>query len=139
MTGILCMMAGLGGPKLQLSGVTITSNTTSPVQASASFELTNAGDVNRVTTLGGTVDIGDWIVPKSAAGSGYECRATVTAGALSSGTTGTWLSLGTTRTWTVNENGGSSSSATLTIDIGRAGLSTAIVSATIVLNANQAP
>lgn len=139
MSGILGALAGAGGNRLSISGVTVTSNTTSPVQASASYELTNAGDINRITTLGGTVDIGDWVTPKAAAGAAYECRATVTAGALSSGTTGTWLNLATTRTWTVNENGGSSSSATLTIDIGRAGLNTAIVSATIVLNANQAP
>lgn len=139
MSGVLAALAGSGGNRLSISGVTVTSNTTSPVQASASYELTNGGDINRVTTLGGTVDIGDWIAPKAAAGSAYECRATVTAGALSSGTTGTWLDLGTTRTWTVNQNGGSSSSATLTIDIGRAGTSTAVVSATIVLNANQAP
>lgn len=35
------------------------------------------------------------------AASGYECRATVTGGTLTSGTTGTWTSLASSQEWTV--------------------------------------
>lgn len=139
MSGILGALAGSGGNRLSISGVSITSNATSPTPSVASYELTSAGDINRGTTQGGTVDIGDWIAPKAAAGAGYECRATVTSGALSSGTTGSWLNLGTTRTWSVVETGSSSSTATITVEIGRAGLNTAVVSASITLTANQSP
>lgn len=64
-----------------------------------------------------TTDRGDWIVPKSAAPGLYEVRATVTAGALSSGTTGTWLALTTTRTWSVQRTTNGTSSCTMTIEI----------------------
>ena len=58
-------MVGASQPRIAVSNVTITSNTTDPVSGSA-HTLNTTGDIERFTTLGGTVDIGDWITPKGA-------------------------------------------------------------------------
>jgi hypothetical protein len=137
MSGILGALASGAAPRIAVSNVTITSNTTDPVSASAQYTLNATGDIERFTTLGGTVDIGDWISPKSALKSPYTVRATVTSGALSSGTTGSDLALTGSQTWAVNQVGLGNNSATFTVDIKRG--STILATASITLNANVSP
>lgn len=86
---------------------------------SGGYKLEADGDI--MARTGATtvyVDNGDWCVPKSKAlGSGYQVRATLNSGSLSTGTTGTWLALTSDREWTV----GQYDTANLTIDIRNAG------------------
>lgn len=136
MSGALAVV-GASQPRIAVSNVTITSNTTDPVSGSAQYTLNTTGDIERFTTLGGTVDIGDWITPKGANKTPYTVRATVTAGALSSGTTGSDLALTSSQTWAVNQVGLGNNSATFTVDIKRG--STIVDTASITLNANVSP
>ena len=66
--------------------------------STAGYRLNTSGIVESQATAVYTT-LETWLVLGSA--SAYEARATVTAGALSSGTAGSWLSLGTSREWTV--------------------------------------
>lgn len=68
--------------------------------------------------------------------SAYDVRATVTSGALTSGTTGAWLNLGTTRTWTCSTVGGVES-ADLLIEVRDATTLVVVDSATVSLYAES--
>jgi len=85
---------------------------TAPVGNACDLEFRSDGTIY----VGGPsieVQQGSWITPNGGADSTYDVRATLAAGSLDSGTTGTWLDLGTTRVWNVGVNGG----ATLTMEI----------------------
>ena len=69
----------------------------SPANASASLTLNADGTWDAVPGGAGT-----WRGGGTSAE--YEARFTVTSGALSSGTAGSWLNLGTSRSWARNEN-----------------------------------
>lgn len=78
-----------------------------------------------------------WLL--SGAAGDYDVRATLTAGALSSGTTGTWLDMGTSREWYCQDSivDGTPVTATLTIEI-RDGTSLVVLdSATITLSSER--
>lgn len=119
---------------LAVIGDTVSNfNFNAPISSSVS--LTSAGDIN-ITDLVRSGDQGDWVTPTSAAGSAYECRMVVNSGSVDSGTTGTWLNLGTTRTWSQNANF-SVSEANVTLEVGLAGLNTAIASITFTFRAES--
>lgn len=100
------------------------------VGGGAGYELQNDGDIIESTSSGGSIDVGEWIVPKAAAGIGiFSVRATLNSGSLDSGTTGSWLALSTPRTWTVGAGG----AANLTLDLSADGGSTVLASATVTL------
>lgn len=62
--------------------------------------------------------LGTWATPTGAGvGDDFWIRATVTSGALSSGTTGSWLQLSSNRSWTVARSFPGISSATVTFEI----------------------
>ena len=64
----------------------------------------------------------------------------MTTGSLSSGTSGSWLSLGTTRDWTVSTNTGSApyyKECIFTVEIRKIGTTTVLDSATITLQAES--
>jgi hypothetical protein len=89
------IMATLGNnPVVSLAAAPspVTAAAIAPSTATAGINFTSVGDIERRINAS-TVDVGDWIVPKSAAGSDYELRATIVAGTLSSGTTGVWQPL----------------------------------------------
>lgn len=76
---------------------------------------------------------GEWLtagVPEDA-----ECRATVTSGSLSSGTTGTWLALSADRTWQVNRFTDGSKNCVFTLEIRRASDGTVLATASISITA----
>jgi len=84
------------------------------------------------TSAGSYADVEDWITPTSAASGAYEVKATLNSGALTTGTTGSWLALSSTREWTVETSIGVVD-ANLTIEIRRG--STVLDSATVTLSA----
>jgi hypothetical protein len=136
MTGIMQAIIGsLSGDRITLSGVGVSSTGTGT--QTATYTLESDGDVITATTPGGSVDAGDWIVPKASAPSDYEVRATLVSGTLSTGTTGSWLALSSNRTWTLQQVVvGTATQVTLTIEI-RKGSGVALASATVTLDAQR--
>jgi hypothetical protein len=116
--GMMSMLLGAGGSfivnplpggssaanRVGICGVTLLFNPDGTVTATKSPGTANwvIGPVNHRWCL---------ITPPQT----YYVRATVTSGAIDSGTTGTWLSLDTARSWAVSDPG--NSSATLLIEI----------------------
>jgi hypothetical protein len=106
MSGImLACIAATGGsgssPSVVLAPATyVTDLQPAPGFAQAQFSLTNAGLTTQLISTGSYND-DPWCVPGSSSAD-YEVYATLIAGALTSGTTGSWLGLGTTRTWDVS-------------------------------------
>lgn len=128
----------LGGPRVSIDAAVIADVTASPTNASAEYQLTNAGVVNSITVSGGTTQLDTWITPVGAAGSNYEVRATDNGpDGVSSGTTGSWLSLGTTRSWTRTRTVVGSSSTNLTIEIRHAVSLVVLDTASIDLTADK--
>lgn len=102
--------------------------------AVASYQIASNGKVYKIVGAT-TIEIEQWCTPTSAAGN-YEVFATITAGSLSSGTTGAWLALSSNRTWTVTEStSGSTSFAELDMQIRKVGTTTVLATATINLEA----
>jgi hypothetical protein len=71
-----------------------------PGFAQAQVSLTNAGLFGAATSTG-PYNEDPWLVPGTNAAD-YEVYAALVSGAVTSGTTGSWLNLGTTRTWDVS-------------------------------------
>ena len=69
--------------------------------------------------------------------SGYECRATVTFGTLTSGTTGTWLALSTSREWYVEQGSVGTNTCEFTVEIRNATTLAVVDSAAITLEADR--
>lgn len=111
-----------------------SAETINPSNPTAQFQLENDGDINATNTTNSVVDRGDWISPKQQM-SQFECRFHVTSGSLGSGTVDTWLNLGTTRTWTVGRTSDGTTTVVGTLEIGYAGLNTALKSCTVTLQA----
>jgi hypothetical protein len=135
-------------PNLGSPQITIISQNVDGVAnagaATASYSLEADGDI----VAGGTGpstpngDIGDWIIPRSAAGAAYECRMTTAAGPLGGGTMsgsalGTWLSLSADRTWQLNKGIVGVSTWQGTLELGYAGTSTAIATDVIDLEVTR--
>lgn len=130
MTILLAAVGAFGGTIVSIDDRTCSSFTVSPNPAEASYELTSAGEV---LVNGSGIAVETWIEPTSAASGSYEVKATVTAGALSSGTTGSWLALSSNRSWSVGPVTLGNANATLTIEIRKDGV--VLDSATITLEA----
>lgn len=130
-------MAAVSGRGIQ---ITISNLTVSTIAAStaAAYRLESDGDIMTSNFTGSavTVDSGDWIIPRGAAGGAYEVRVTVTSGTLTSGTTGSWLALSTNREWSVINNiSGTISTVIMTVEIRSTSSGTVLGSATITLTA----
>ena len=134
MSGIQMAVLGSGTPVINVSAQFIAAGAVGT--ATALYRLGSDGKVYQ--GINGTVsELEQWCVPSFFAGD-YEARATVTIGSLTTGTTGTWLSLGTTRDWTLQETiSGNTSNCTFTIELRRAGSTVVIDSATIDLEASR--
>ena len=135
MSILLAAFAAMGGDKILLSGVAVSS--VGAGSQTATYTLESDGDVMTATTPGGSVDAGDWIDPKASAPSDYEARATLNAGTLTSGTTGSWLALTSNRSWTLTQvTVGVATQVDLTIEI-RKGSGATLASATVTLDAQR--
>ena len=135
MAGALAMLMGLAARVTLATTYNPSDSVTTPATATAGFRLTSAGDIE---TAGGTyADGGDWLLPKSGMAL-YEVKATLNSGALTTGTTGSWLALSSTRTWTVSTALGAAQ-AVLTIEIRRIGSSLVLATITVTLDAESSP
>ena len=135
MSILLAAFAAMGGDKISLSGVAVSS--VGSGSQTATYTLESDGDVVRATTPLGSSDIGDWITPKASAPSDYEVRATLNSGTLTSGTTGSWLALTSNRSWTLTQaTVGAADPVDLTIEI-RKGSGATLASATVTLDAER--
>ena len=139
MTGVTAIMAGMsGGDPIGLAGYTENIVVGSPANVGVGYQLTSGGKEQGGFGTAASIsyaDIRDWVTPTSNANL-YEVRATRNSGALSSGTTGTWLALTSTRTWTVTRSVIGTSTANLTIEIRLAGgPGTILASATVSMTA----
>lgn len=124
------------GDQITISDMTVPATTSSPTNATASYSLASDGDIDATAGTNTIVDRGDWISPQINM-SAYEARVTVTSGALSSGTEGSWLALSSTRTWTVVHSGvgTGSTSCVFTLEIRRASDGVVLDTATISMQA----
>lgn len=95
-------MQSSSSPVIFVPDSTITEQFVSG-SATAGIQFQSDGDV--VSTSGTpSSSLGDWIIPKSSAPGGYEIRATVTSGTLTSGTANTWQALTSSRTWSITSS-----------------------------------
>lgn len=135
---MLAMFAStLSGPRVSIADLSVSDVTFSPTNASATYQLTNAGVINRITVSGRTTSPGNWIFPTSAAGANYEARATVNSGSLTSGTTGSWIALSSSRSWTLDQTSVGAISCNLTIEIRHATSLAVLDTASITLEAEK--
>lgn len=136
---MLAMFAStLSGPRVSIANLGVSDVTISPTNASATYQLTNAGVINRITNSGGTTSPGNWIFPASAAGANYEVRATVNSGSLTSGTTGAWTALSSSQSWTLQQTSVGAVSCNITIEIRHATSLAVLDTASITLEAEKA-
>lgn len=109
---------------ITISSVSVGYSSGGLVSATSGYRLTSGGQIeeNEQNTY---TSLGFWIAPTSQAGN-YEVYATLTSGALSSGTTGSWLALSTSREWSCFAGAGNIEQATITIEIRRIGTTTPV-------------
>ena len=137
MSILLAAFAAMGGDKIALSGVAVSS--VGSGSQTATYTLESDGDVVTVTTSGGSVDAGDWIDPKASAPSDYEVKATLNSGTPNGGSsaTGSWLALTSNRSWGVTQVVvGVATQVDLTIEI-RKGSGATLASANVTLDAER--
>ena len=135
MSILLAAFAAIGGDQIALSNVNVLS--IGAGSQTATYTLESDGDVVSDSTIFGPVDEGDWITPKANAPSDYEVQATLNAGTLTSGTTGSWLALTSNRSWTLTQaTVGAADQVDLTIEI-RKGSGATLASATVTLDAER--
>ena len=121
-----------GGGGVSLANLTVEAEQPEPV-ALAVYSLTSTG--KRQAT---GIDEANWITPAMGMAN-YEVRATLLSGSVSSGSTGSWLSLGTTRSWTRDRASNGSASCGLLIEIRRTSDLSVVASASITLTATVSP
>lgn len=138
MSGVILAVAGsLGANPIRLLGATESAFGIPPATAGAGYQLTSGGKEQSGTGTAASIsytNLGDWVTPTTDAGL-YEVRATVNSGAVSSGTTGSWLALTSSRAWTVTRSVIGLSQVSLTIEVRRASDSVVVASTTVLLSA----
>ena len=136
---LAAIMATIGGPRVTLNSTyTVSDSTVSPTNANARLQLTSTGDINSIKVTGGTTDLGDWVVPKAAAGGNFEAKSTVTSGSLSTDpSAGSWVALSSSLTWGRAQSTNGTSQAVFTLEIRRVGTTTTLASSTVTLNAER--
>lgn len=136
MSGIqMALLGAEASVTIFITDQSVTDFTGASRSASTGYRLTSAGLAQTQSGLGAYTTVETWCTPTSEA-INYEVLVTVTAGALSSGTSGTWVPLSSTQTWTRTASIGLSSLCTFTVQIRRTGTSTVLDTATITLEAD---
>lgn len=113
----------------------VSATSVSPANATAAFRLTSAGEIQQGIN-GVFTTLARWCTPTGAEAD-YDVQLDVTAGALTSGTTGSRLALSATRTWTRDRTTLGVSSCTLTATIYRTLDSAVMASCTVQLDAEK--
>jgi hypothetical protein len=135
-------MMGAGMPRITLAAsYTHTQSEVTPTDATVSFTLESDGDIVVDDDFGSSLDIGDWIDPKGAAGGAYECRMSTVSGTVSTGTVGSWLALSSSRGWSKTRTSDAAGTDTYvgTLEIRRTADAVVLDSATVTLNATVEP
>lgn len=135
MSGCLSLMvANTQGIGAQLTNQNV--NSSGSLSRTAGYRLNTSGIVESLVQAAYTT-LETWLL--LGASSAYECRATLNSGALSSGTTGSWLALSSSREWTCVDSivDGSPAQANLTMEIRNASTLVVQDSATITLYAER--
>lgn len=132
---------GGGGGSISITNQDATTEGNTMDPCTASYRLHPDGKVYQGFTLpNGSMSytvIETWLA--SGVNVNFQARATVTIGAISSGITGTWLTLNAIAEWFVTANPGETKGATLLVEIRDAASPFAIRdSATITINALNA-
>ncbi len=99
--------------------------------ASGGVQFNSDGSISypAVLSQSGAADVPYWHnLPATGIGSGYWVRATVTAGTLTSGTTGSWLALSSNQLWTKGPSGTGSATCSLTFEFSTDAAGATIVS-----------
>lgn len=128
------MLLGSGSPAAVVTIADQNIDDTNTPNANAAYYLLSSGVVSSYTSSGGTLNIGNWVTPTSAAAN-YEVYATLVAGTLSTGTTGSWLPLSTIRSWSRARGASGFSFVQITVDIRLIGTTTVLGTANINLSA----
>lgn len=134
MTGITCATHNSGLGVVSLAGGSWEDYAISPASAEAVYSLADNGEEILSGSFSGSSTVGRWLVPASSRGL-YEARVTVTSGALSSGTVGSWVTLEDGRRWGVTRSGVGSASASFTVEIRRIGDGGVVATAGVTLTA----
>lgn len=132
MTAAMQAAAGAMSKYVNLANHTVADVVLDPANASAEYRLTAGGPVEWQNS--GT----SWAAfagESCGGGAGYECRASIVSGTVSSGSTGTWLALTSTRAWTKTQSVVGTGSVTLTIEVRSAASLVVLGTATITLTA----
>lgn len=128
-----------GGPLVLITNNSASNNLLSGIggTATATYRLGNNG-VAQATDAGGTLTpiAGQWLL--SGAASAYEARGTWSGTGGTVGGVTTWTSLANTQDWTLQVTN-NLATRDLTLEIGLAGTSTAIATATINFSVDSAP
>jgi len=127
-----------GTARLIYQGLTITLPSATFSRGGGSpceFQLNSDG--NRYARESASLtNRGAWINNASLVGQ-FECRATLTSGSLTSGTTGAWQSLSTSRSWTRGAGTNQFQTCTFTLEIRNASTSAVVATASITLECDQ--
>lgn len=115
--------------------IDISDTQLTPTTCTAGLRVDADGKLYSIATLS-SAEVANWITPLTSAGVLYSVRVTVNSGSLTTGTSGSWLTLETDREWTVVQDGGTvgTQTANITVEI-RRGSGAALDSATINLTA----
>jgi hypothetical protein len=122
MTGAIAALAGANPRFINFDDASVSRVSASGL-ASATYQIRSTGFVWSTDPSSGTLVQGaQWVVPTTEV-SAYEVFATVTSGALSNGTTGSWVALSSNRSWdcVIFSNDPATRSATLAFQIRRIG------------------
>lgn len=135
MTGILAACMGKPGVTAFVLITDRTVSKSSHGTTTAGYSIVNDGLAKNAD---GTV-LEAWLNGTGGSVSNYEVRATVTYGALSSGTSGSWLACSSTRSWTLSNSAADNSTVTavMLVEIRLASSGVVQDSATITLNAES--
>lgn len=125
---------GTSDLRVTISNQDVSDLVIDPADAFAQYSLAANGVASTATSGGsGPVGGGEWRV--SGASADYQVRATLQSGSITSGTTGSWLSLSTGREWSISQTSFGTGSATLLIEIRDAVTLAVLDSATVTLTA----
>lgn len=121
---IMQMLLAADGTTARLHAHHVTALAVHPTEADAQAHFQSDGRVFYYAN--GQVDAqpaGEWLssAPDPATAAGYEIRATLVSGSLSSGLLNTWEALSTTRIWVVTQTAIGARSTTLLFEIRRSG------------------
>lgn len=131
-------MAVSGSGRVALTDLSVTANRVGGV-ATAAYKLGADGRITTRRNAAAAVDQGAWVSPSATTLAAlYETQATVLTGAVTSGTTGSWLALNADREWVVEASAYGLEYASLLIEVRLASSGAVVTSATIQLEANYA-